>query len=132
MAMGLVTFCLVAMMGMLPVGLKQERAATEQMAAMQVLAAVENDFQNLPAAAAATKKFKISTELGDKGAFYVDGNFEWTDQKAAAEYNVQYEIAGEAGINSSRRMYMMISRALHDESTKGAIIAEGIVQERVN
>lgn len=130
MAVGLVSFCLVAMLGVLPVGLKQERGSTEQMAAMQVLAAVGSDFQNL-AAGGKTAQYDIETKAGEEGSFFVDGSGERTEQEADAAYSVWYRIAGAAGSQAALRMHMFVSVVRPGDLTAQNVVVEGIAQQRL-
>ncbi|MFV0417008.1 MAG: prepilin-type N-terminal cleavage/methylation domain-containing protein [Chthoniobacterales bacterium] len=59
-AMGIMSFCLLAMLGMLPVGLNQERKATDQFLALQALSALAADFQNTPSGNSETPFYKLS------------------------------------------------------------------------
>jgi len=60
MAIGLMSFCLVAMMGMLPVGLAQERKSTDQMQALQALSAIASDFRNAPVGSTETPVYGLT------------------------------------------------------------------------
>lgn len=107
MALGLVSFCLVAMLGMLPVGLKQERSASEQLAATQLLAAVENDFQNIPEGKNETSKYKINV-TSDGGAFCVD-DVGAPQAVGNAAYKIWYRLSGAD--QTARQMHVYITKA---------------------
>jgi uncharacterized protein (TIGR02598 family) len=47
-AMGIAAFCLIAMLGLIPSGLKQVKVSSEQTAATAILAAVATDIRNTP------------------------------------------------------------------------------------
>jgi uncharacterized protein (TIGR02598 family) len=130
MAVGLVSFCLVAMLGVLPVGLKQERGSTEQLAAMQVLAAVGSDFRNF-ASGGETTQYAIKTGAGEEGTFYVDGTGARTEQAAEAAYSVWYRVAGEAGSQAARRMHMYVSLVRPGNLIAQNVVVEGIAQQRL-
>lgn len=129
MALGLVAFCLVAMMGMLPVGLMQARESSEQLAATQVLTAVGSDFQN-SAMTGPTAQYGIANAEGD-GEFFVDSSCKRTDRAADAEYHVWYKITGEAGSQAALRMHLFIARALPGDLAQRNVVVEGIVQKRL-
>ncbi len=126
-AVGLMSFCLVAMLGMLPVGLMQERGSSDKIAAMQVLTAVESDFQN-SVANGVTTQYKINSAV-DEGSFYVDHAFRHTEQKANADFNVWYRIAGP---EDARRMHLFVGRVRPDGLAQLNVVIEGIAQRRLN
>ena len=130
MALGLMSFCLVAMLGMLPVGLQQARQSTDQAAAMQVLAAVRSDFQNVPSNGRSVQ-FKIPTDVADKGSFLVDSALNLTEQQSAARYQVNYEVAVPAGSQTSQ-MHLFIGRVRSGPLAQANVLVEGIAQQRVN
>lgn len=136
MAMGLVAFCLVAMLGVLPVGLAQERRSLDQLTASQVLAAVGNDFQIGGNGTGETAQYRIPVGVGSDGSFFVDQSFQYTSQAADAEHQVWYRINGVAGSPEELRMHLFIARAQPGQTSgqlaQGQTIAEGIVQKRVN
>jgi uncharacterized protein (TIGR02598 family) len=47
-AMGIAAFCLIAMLGLIPSGLRQVKISSEQTAASAILASVANDIRNTP------------------------------------------------------------------------------------
>ena len=128
MAMGLMAFCLVAMLGMLPVGLKQERDSNDQLTAMQVLTAVENDFQTV--LNGATGRYHINTSSASGGSFYVDSAMDYTTQSAGAAYNVVYSFPG-AGGNQPDRMHVFVARIRPGNLAQQNVVAEGIAQSRL-
>jgi len=130
MAMGLVSFCLVAMLGVLPVGLMQERKSFDKMSAMQVLATVESDFRSAPANTNTTTRYAIPTGVGEEGVVFVDNAFERTEQQADAEFSVRYRVSSTTASDGSPRMHVFIARALPSAVTPQSLVAEGIVQGR--
>jgi len=130
-AVGLMAFCLVAMLGVLPVGLMQERGSADKLAAMQVLTAVESDFQN-SADSGLTTQYKIDPEVGGEGSFYVDHSFRHTEQQADAEFNVWYRIVGASGSQEAKRMHLFVTRVRPDGLAQLNVVVEGIAQKRLN
>lgn len=128
MALGLVSFCLVAMLGVLPVGLMQERKSSDQMSAMHVLATMKSDFQSASSTSNTTSRYAIPTGLGEEGVVFVDNAFERTEQQANAEFSVRYRISSTTASNGSPRMHVFIARAMPSQVTQQSIVAEGIVQ----
>lgn len=131
-AVGLMAFCLVAMLGVLPVGLMQERSSVDKQTATQVLAAVESDFLNSTVAGSETTLYKIRRSVGEEGSFYVDGSMQHTDQAADAEYNVWYRIVGQTGNPGDARMHLFVGRVRPDGLAQQNVVAEGIAQRRLN
>lgn len=130
-AVGLMAFCLVAMLGVMPVGLMQERGSADKIAAMQVLTAVESDFQN-SSGTGLTTRYKIDPEVGGEGSFYVDHAFQHTEQQANAEFNVWYRIVGEPGNQAGKRMHLFVGRVRPDGLAQLNVVVEGIAQKRLN
>lgn len=104
MALGLVSFCLVAMLGLLPVGLKGAKASSDQLTALQVMLSVESDYRT--ATAARSEQYDIPLDSG-AGAFFVDSAFQKTASAANAQYKVWYDVDGAA-----KRVHVFVSRAL--------------------
>lgn len=127
MALGLMSFCLVAMLGMLPVGLKQARLSTDQVGAMQVLAAVQNDFQYMPSGE--TQEFKI--KAGAPSNFYVDNALKRAQTMSDAAYRVDYEVTTSTG-SQTPRVHLFVSRVTTGALAQANVLAEGIAQQRVN
>lgn len=128
MALGLMSFCLVAMLGLLPVGLKQARLSTDQVAAMQVLAAVRSDFQYMTNGM--TQEYKIEPGAAEK-RFFVDSSLKYTDRQSDALYRVDYAVASPAG-SQAPLMHLFISRVSSGPLAQANVLAEGIAQQRVN
>ena len=131
MALGLMSFCLVAMLGMLPVGLRQERDSTDKMAAMQVLAAVGSDFQNTTTDSGETVQYSIPTGAGTTGSFFVDQACERTERQADAEYNVWYKVDDAVGSQAAPRMHVYVARVRPGALAQQSVVAEGIAQKRL-
>lgn len=110
MALGLVSFCLVAMLGLLPVGLKGAKTSSEQLTALQVLLSVENDYR--AATTQSSTHYGIPLSSGT-GTFFVDNAFKKTNSAANAEYTIWYDVTN----GTSSRMHVFVSRALPTDST---------------
>jgi uncharacterized protein (TIGR02598 family) len=59
-AMGIAAFCLIAMLGLIPMGLKQVKISSEQTAATAILAAVASDIRNTPSGTAKSLVYGIA------------------------------------------------------------------------
>ena len=101
MALGLVTFCVVALLGLLSTGLRQERTSSEQTLALEALNAVAADLQvpanyALPGAPRASKRFGITApNFGQpalKSTVMLDERGMKTTTPGQAAFKVWYEI----------------------------------------
>lgn len=129
MAMGIMSFCLVAMLGMLPVGLRQARQSSDQATAMQVLAAVRSDFQNVPTSGK-SKRFEIPADTADKGSFFVDGALSRTSQQSKAMFQVNYEVAAPQG--GQPFVHVFVARIASGPLAQANVLVEGIAQQQFN
>ena len=60
LALGLAAFCLVAIFGLLPIGMKTSEAAVEQTDASRIAAAVAADLRSTPPGQTVTRQYAIS------------------------------------------------------------------------
>lgn len=60
LALGVAAFCLLAVFGLLPIGLKTQQSAIEQTAATRIVSAVASDLRNTAGTATATSLFGIA------------------------------------------------------------------------
>jgi uncharacterized protein (TIGR02598 family) len=70
LALGIAGFCLVALFGLMPVGIQTNRSATSQTAATNIAAAVIADLRGTPIANATSPQFCIS--FGTSTTLYFD------------------------------------------------------------
>src|SRR5215469_18721387 len=70
LALGVAAFCLVALFGLMPVGIQTNRSATSQTAATNIAAAVIADLRGTPIASAMSSQFCIS--FGTPATLYFD------------------------------------------------------------
>lgn len=66
-AMGIAAFCLVAMIGLIPSGLRQVKISSEQTAATAILASVVNDIRNIPSGTNATNSLVYGVSIPAAG-----------------------------------------------------------------
>lgn len=94
LALGLVSFALLALMGMIPVGLRQHSVSTEEVRALELITAVASDICNSTETNNTSKQFKvdITAPSGNGGQiyspFYVDENFKAVSNPSEARYSV--------------------------------------------
>jgi uncharacterized protein (TIGR02598 family) len=60
LALGVTGFCLIAILGLMPVGVQTNRNATSQTAATNIVAAIVADLRTTPAAATTSPEFAIT------------------------------------------------------------------------
>lgn len=84
LALGIVSFALLALMGMLPVGLRQHSASTEEVRAFELISAVAADIRENASGQTNSRLFGININGPDKsgsaadvlsGPFFLDENF---------------------------------------------------------
>src|SRR5262249_49640781 len=69
LALGVAGFCLVAIVGLMPVGVQTNRNATSQTAATNIMAAIVADLRTTPAAATTSPQFAITFDT-EKTLFF--------------------------------------------------------------
>jgi uncharacterized protein (TIGR02598 family) len=70
LALGVAGFCLIAILGLMPVGVQTNRNATSQTAATNIMAAIVADLRTTPAAATTSPQFAIT--FGTDKTLYFD------------------------------------------------------------
>jgi uncharacterized protein (TIGR02598 family) len=70
LALGVAAFCLIAIFGLMPVGVQTNRNATSQTAATNIIAAVLADLRATPTASTTSSQFAIT--FGSDKTFYFD------------------------------------------------------------
>lgn len=122
MAIGLMSFCLVAMLGILPVGLSQERKSTDQLLALQALGAVTADFQNASLAGTNSKspQYGISISSSGSSSLWLDQALAKTTDIEAKQFDVTYKIEQPKSRFSNYRMWVKVSRSTRSASSSDA------------
>jgi uncharacterized protein (TIGR02598 family) len=72
LALGVAAFCLIALFGLLPIGVQTNRNATSQTAAINIMAAVVADLRATPTFNTASTQFGIT--FGTNRTLYFDGS----------------------------------------------------------
>jgi len=72
LALGVAGFCLIAIVGLMPVGVQTNRHATSQTAAANIMAAIVADLRTTPAAAMTSPQFAIT--FGTDKTLYFDAS----------------------------------------------------------
>ena len=133
MAIGLMSFCLVAMLGMLPVGMSQERKSNDQMLALQVFTVVASDFKGAPAGSAKTSLYDIDfPSIGgtvQSGSLILDGNLKRVPEGSAKQFEVSYKIEPPSTAYASYRLLLRVYRTaqVNAAASGAADYVEGVV-----
>ena len=74
LALGIAAFCLIAVIGMIPVGVQTSRGATSQTAATNIMAAVIADLRATPTTMNSSAQFGLSFATSGTQTRYLDGS----------------------------------------------------------
>jgi Tfp pilus assembly protein PilV len=100
LALGIAAFCLIAVFGLVPVGVQTNRNATSQTAATNILTSVVSDIRASPPGQTKSVKYRITRNKNGKTTLYFDGQGQFT---AAC-----YTSSCPPGANSRYRLYVLI------------------------
>ena len=112
MAIGLMSFCLVALIGVLPVGFSQERKSSDQMLSLQALTAVAADFKNWDISKSATSKYEMHAGAGT--VLELDENLNrLTDPGSTGvkQFHVTYTIEKATSRFANTRLSVRVARS---------------------
>jgi uncharacterized protein (TIGR02598 family) len=94
LAIGIAAFCLIAVFGLVPVGVQTNRNATSQTAATNILSSVVSDIRASPPGQAATAKYLINRAKLTTTTLYFDGQGQSTTSPGAnSRYRLSVKIA---------------------------------------
>jgi uncharacterized protein (TIGR02598 family) len=83
LALGIAAFCLIAVFGLVPVGVQTNRNATSQTAATNILTSVVSDIRASPPGQSKSAKYKISRNKNSRTTLYFDGQGQFTTLRGA-------------------------------------------------
>ena len=93
-ALGIAAFCLVAVFGLVPVGVQANRNATFQTAATNILTGVVSDLRASPPGQGLTAKYRISRVKATSMTLYFDGQGQSTTSLGpTSRYRLYVKIA---------------------------------------
>jgi uncharacterized protein (TIGR02598 family) len=96
-AIGIASFCLIAVFGLMPVGVQTNRNATSQTAATNIMAAVVADLRATPKANNTSSQFAIT--FGTPATLYFDGSGQFTTTSGAnSRYQLNVTWYGTTGL----------------------------------
>jgi uncharacterized protein (TIGR02598 family) len=87
LALGVAAFCLIAVFGLMPVGVQTNRNATSQTAATNIIAAVVADLRATPKTVSTSSQFAIT--FGNNTTLYFDSSGQFTTSLGA---NSRYQL----------------------------------------
>jgi uncharacterized protein (TIGR02598 family) len=97
LALGIAAFCLVAVFGLIPVGVQTNRNATSQTAATNIVAAVVADLRATPNTINTSSQFAIT--FGTNKTLYFDGSGQFsTSLNANSRYQLNVTWSGSSGL----------------------------------
>jgi uncharacterized protein (TIGR02598 family) len=97
LALGIATFCLIAVFGIIPVGVHTNRNATSQTAATNLMAAVVADLRATPTSSTTSAQFGIT--FGTNTTLYFDGMGQFTTSLTTnSRYQLNVTWSGSTGL----------------------------------
>jgi|SRR6184192_3510800 len=98
LALGIAAFCLIAVFGLMPVGVQTNRNATSQTAATNIMAAVVSDLRATPKANTTSAQFGITFGTNPPPLYFdVSGQFT-TSLDANSRYQLNVTWSGSTGL----------------------------------
>ena len=98
LALGIAAFCLIALFGLIPVGVQTNRNATSQTAATNIAAAVVADLRATPTTSTTSTQYGITFGTNPP-PFYFDGAGQFsTSLGATSRYQLNITWSGSSGL----------------------------------
>jgi uncharacterized protein (TIGR02598 family) len=98
LALGIAGFCLIAVFGLLPIGLKSNSMAIEQTKAVSVIGGIAADLRNTPRSATKSPRYQIDLPLAGTKTIYLTEDGVAVAQAGDARYRVAISApAGPSG-----------------------------------
>ena len=97
LALGIASFCLIAVLGLMPVGIQTNRNATCQTAATNLMATVVADLRATPKTVSTSSQFTIT--FGTNSTLYFDGTGQFTTSLSTnSRYQLNITWSGSTGL----------------------------------
>jgi uncharacterized protein (TIGR02598 family) len=97
LALGIAAFCLIAVFGLMPVGMQTNRNATSRTAATSIMTAVMGDLRATPKANTTSAQFGIT--FGTNTTLYFDGTGQFTTSLGTnSRYQLNLTWSGSTGL----------------------------------
>jgi uncharacterized protein (TIGR02598 family) len=101
LALGIAAFCLIAVFGLMPVGVQTNRNATSQTAATNILAAVAADLRAMPRGST-TPSSQFGIQFGQSRDLYFDGTGGFVpnapDANSRYHVNITWNLSAPTGL----------------------------------
>ncbi|XHR29749.1 MAG: hypothetical protein ACFUZC_04165 [Chthoniobacteraceae bacterium] len=125
LALGICSFCLISVLGLLPVGINTNRDSIEQTAAVGIARAVGADFWGVSATATATSLYGIllptstaATTTPAQTLFFAE-NGNTTDSVSAARYRVDVAYGARSNASQPAAVRILVSWPATANPAKG-------------
>lgn len=97
LALGVAAFCLIALFGLMPIGVQTNRNATSQTAATDIMAAVLADLRATPKSVNTSTQFTIT--FGSPATLYFDSSNQLTSLGPNSRYQLDITWSGSTGLS---------------------------------
>jgi uncharacterized protein (TIGR02598 family) len=124
LALGVTSFCLIVLFGLLPTGLNSNQASSEQTGAADILAAVSADLRSTPKANAASPHFSVPIPGG--GTLYFRDNAV-PDTQANSRYRVAITFVVPANRTATTGRILITWPARQDDPAKANAAVEAFI-----
>jgi uncharacterized protein (TIGR02598 family) len=109
LALGIAAFCLIAVFGLVPVGVQTNRNATSQTAATNILSSVVSDIRASPQNSSNTPRYGIRKSKTDKTTVCFDGQGQFTTIRGDVQCPATFVPPGGVTTTSRYRLYVLIA-----------------------
>jgi uncharacterized protein (TIGR02598 family) len=99
LALGIAAFCLIAILGLVPVGVQTNRNATSQTAATNILTSVVSDLRASPPGQSKSAKYSIKRNKLSATTLYFDGQGQFAPLLASLP-NARYRLSVQVGADN--------------------------------
>ena len=130
LALGVAAFCLIAVVGLVPVGVQTNRNATSQTAATNILSGVVSDLRASPPGQGFSAKYHISRAKGTFMTLYFDGQGQSTTSLGPnSRYRLYVKIANNpAGVVYPNYVWLKVSWPAAVDTINTTITPSGSVE----
>jgi uncharacterized protein (TIGR02598 family) len=130
LALGIAAFCLIAVFGLVPVGVQTNRNATSQTAATNILSSVVSDIRASPPGQTASARYRVNRAKGTPTLLYFDGQGQSTTSLGPnSRYRLYVKIANNpAGVVYPNYVWLKVSWPAAVDTINTTITPSGSVE----
>ncbi len=123
LALGIASFSMVSILGLLPVGLSNSRSSTAQTGAMNLITAIAADIRSTPSTASASPRYAIPTGDTTSQTFYFDeqGHIA-TGLQTSSRYKALVQAIWQSSTNATMHRVTVSWPAQAEASTMGGSV----------